>query len=481
MKKLSLLLLAGLTALASGAVGCEEPTAASAPPKTPKGPTAPPPAAPPVEEATTWSAPESHCPGMDPGADGSKHPGNMGMGMGPGMGMGMGPGMGPGMMGMGREHEKELAARLSEKNDAKLEIKASPKGVALESEGANAGRVLAGLAAATKKAIRIPTSHAWVPIYASVKEKDAEALIAEVAESAGLVLELKDGELVGEDAGKKHMMEMGKKQHEHMSMPLDSRVIVAKHPTETARVIASTLLSCRGHVTAVPSKGWVVVTDVAAVGERAQAVVESLDATPAKPGHWEWEPMRHHHFMGAMHMMMNRCMPHGPRAANATGNKTFADGNAAGDFLRTFAKAHKEDIVVGCGGDQPAFIVPKADEPVAKVAGELGFHAQKAGGFIAMPPGMMHEGGMPGGKPGEKGEKGGMPGGMMGGMAPEKIELATYQVSLPHDFAAVAAGVVGPDSSIEAFEPASMVAVTSHDPKARERFAKLLETWNTKK
>jgi hypothetical protein len=476
MKKLSLLLLAGLTALATGAVGCEEPTVASAPPKTPKAPTAPPPAAAPVEEATTWSAPESHCPGMDPGADGSKHPG-----MGMGMGMG-GPG---GMMGMPREHDKELAARLSEKNDAKLEIKAGPKGVALESEGANAGRVLAGLAAATKKAIHIPTSHAWVPIYASVKEKDAEALLNEVAESAGLVLELKDGELVGEDAGKKHMMEMGKKQHEHMSLPVDSRVIVAKHPTETARVIASTLLSCRGHVTAVPSKGWVVVTDVAAVGERAQAVVESLDTTPAKPGKWEWEPMRHHHFMGFMHMMQDRCMPHGPRAANATGNKTFADGNAAGDFLRTFAKAHKEDIVVGCGGDQPAFFVPKADEPVANVAGELGFRAQKAGGYLAMPPGMMHGmGGMPGGKPGEKpGEKGGPggPGGPGGMMMPEKIELATYQVSLPHDFAAVAAGVVGPDSSIEAFEPASMVAVTSHDPKSRERFAKLLETWNTKK
>ena len=66
-------------------------------------------------------------------------------------------------------------------------------------------------------------------------------------------------------------------------------------------------------------------------------------------------------------------------------------------------------------------------------------------------------------------------------MMPEKIELATYQVSLPHDFAAVAAGVIGPDASVEAFEPASMVAVTTHNPKTRERFAKLLETWSTKK
>ncbi len=472
MKKLSLLPFALFASLAIGAVGCEEPTAASAPPTTPKAPAAAPPPAAPVEEASTWSAPESHCPGMDPGAEGSKHPGMPGMGAG---GPGGGPMGGPGgMMGMAHEHEKELAARLSEKNDAKLEIKAGPKGVMLESEGANAGRVLAGLAAATKKSIRVPTSHAWVPIYASVKEKDADALLLEVAEAAGLVLETKDGELVGEDAGHKHMMEMAKKQHEHMSMPVDSRVIVAKHPTETARVIASTLLSCRGHVTAVPSKGWVVVTDIGEVSDRAQAVVESLDATPAKPGHWEWAPMRHHHFMGAMLMMHGMCMPHGPRAANAAANKTFADGTAAGDFLRTFAKAHKEDVVVGCGGDQPAFFVPKADAKLEDVSKELGFHAQKAGGFIAMPMG-MHEKGMPGGGPG------GGPGGAPPGMMPEKIELATYQVSLPHDFAAVAAGVIGPDASVEAFEPASMVAVTTHNPKTRERFAKLLETWSTKK
>jgi hypothetical protein len=439
-----------LVLLAIVAVGCES-GAAAPPPKTPKTATAQPPPAPPPEEASTWSAPEAHCPSMEHG-DGKGPMGEMGGHMG---------GMGPmGGMGMHREGEKHLELRMAEKNDAKLDVKAGAKGVSLESEGANVGRVLAAIAVASKKAVRVPSQHAWVPIYASVKEKDAAALLDEVAESAGLVLHDKDGELVAEDAGAKHMMELAKKHHEHMMMPIDSRMIPAKHPTEVARVLASTVLSCRGHVTAVPAKGMVVVSDVGPVGERAAQIVEALDASPAKASKWEWAPMRHHHFMPFMEFMHERCMPHGTRAPNGAAGKTWADGTAAGDFLRNFAKSKKEDIVVGCGGDAPAFIVPKPDEKLPQVAGELGFHAQKAGGWLAMPPG-MHERMPP------------MP-------PPEKIELATVQVAMPHDFAAVASGVVGPEASVEAYEPASMVVVTIPNAHARERFDKLLESWNKK-
>lgn len=466
MKQRTLFLsLVSVLSLASFSfAGCEEVTAGT-PPATPKGPTAPAAPAPPPEEATTWSAPEAHCPQMDPGAEGSRHPG---MGMGPG-----GPGMGRGGPGMGPMHD--LGGKLADKNDSKLEVKASAKGIALESEGAPAGRVLAGIAAASKKAIHVPLTHAWVPIYASVKEKDGEALLQQVAEAAGLKLENKNGEWTAEDAHAHHMREMSAKAHEHLAQPIDSRVIAAKHPTDVARVIAGTLLSCRGHVTAVPAKGFVVVTDLAQVGERAQAVIDSLEASPAKPGKWEWAPLRNHHFAGFMqHMkgMQGMCMPHGARAPNAAAGKTFADGTAAGDFLRVSAKARKEDVVVGCGGEAPAFFVPKADQKLPELAEALGFHQLKGGGWIAMPPGAKHEKGA--GKAPPPPEKGG---GMMR-PPPEKIELVSYQVTLPKDFAEVADGVLGNAGQAEAYLPASMVFVTTHDGKTRERFAKVLETWN---
>src|SRR5438552_3065175 len=65
--------------------------------------------------------------------------------------------------------------------------------------------------------------------------------------------------------------------------PLATRIVPAKHAGDAARVIAMTLLTCRGRVTAVPGHDLVAVTDVAEVLDHASEIVQTLDATPPKP------------------------------------------------------------------------------------------------------------------------------------------------------------------------------------------------------
>lgn len=258
---------------------------------------------------------------------------------------------------------------------APLSVKVGPAGIALESGGATAGRVLIALAEATRQPLRVRGYGGSVRIYAHVTGMPAEALRASVLAAAGLVLDREEGqEPAALDPGEAERLRRDRLLASLESAPLETRLVPARHPLEIAPVLARLALSCqRGEIVAAPGRSLLLIRDHAGALMRMEALVEALDAEPPRPFQIEASPIRGGAPFAIPEPDRRGCESIAARAApDLPAGKLSATGAAAGALLRELARRRGESVVVGCGGDQPAFLHTEGERSPARVAELLG-------------------------------------------------------------------------------------------------------------
>lgn len=331
---------------------------------------------------------------------------------------------------------------------APLTYKVTPAGITLDSEGASAGRVLSTIAAASKNGIEVHDVDASVPIYAHVHDQSFDSLVRSIAQAAGLEVV----EAPGSWSGKLTVVD-GHAQRQRVarvaefeSAPLETRVIAVQHPEPVAHVLALTLLSCRGLVTAAPQRSLIVVQDVGSQLDRIEQLVRTLDTTAARDIHFEVNGVPN--ALGAEAPLCMRAhaepAPNLPPSTSST-PVPAADGNAAGDVLLRASIAEGKDIIVGCGGDAPAYYAPSASG--AKVAD------------VAPAVGLVTLGGIVYGSIDLSLARANEATHIVHG----KRTLRAFTAQFPREVAAVASEMLGHRSGAVDYEPASMLLVLATD------------------
>jgi hypothetical protein len=258
---------------------------------------------------------------------------------------------------------------------APLSVTAGPAGVALESGGATAGRVLIALAKTTRRPLRVRGYGASVRIYAHVDGVPAEVLRASVLAAAGLVMDLENGsEPEALDPAEAERRRSARLASVDVGPgPLETRLVPARHPLEIAPVLARLVLSCpRGEIVAVPGRSLLVIRDQAGPLNRMDALVAAVEAEPFRPFQMEASSMRGSPF--ATPAPDHRgCESIAARAApDLQPHELSANGVAAGALLRELARRRGKNVVVGCGGDRPAFLHTEGELEPGRVAELLG-------------------------------------------------------------------------------------------------------------
>jgi hypothetical protein len=257
---------------------------------------------------------------------------------------------------------------------APLSVQVGPKGVSLEATGASAGRVLIGIAAATGQAMRVDGYGASVRIYAHVVDRPWEPLVDSIASAAGLEVRRAPGEdLVIVDPTEAVRLERSRRAGQIDLAPLETRVVPARHSAEAAPVLARLLLGCGGEIIAAPRSALIVLRDRGGNLDRMEALIQALERQP--PARIEMDldrppgPIRY----GVPDATRPSCdaIAEVPAPPLPEG-RLYAAGAAAGDVMRQIARAHGQDVVVGCGGDRPAFFWGAPGLDPGEVAPKIG-------------------------------------------------------------------------------------------------------------
>lgn len=361
-----------------------------------------------------------------------------------------------------------LGAAAHDKDDAPLTVTATvtagAKGITVETSGASAGRVLAAIALASKLPIEVHGAGASVRIYARVRGAQPEALLRTVAQVAGLEFAAANGTAGGFVVGHARTgpeIERRMRAARIASAALETRLLATRDAVAMANVLALTVLSCRGLVTAAPERGLVVVTDVREVLDRASQVADALDSAPPKPLRAEMDPVRG----PASRPRAPRCASVPVTAApNGAAGKLSAEGTAAGDLLVRVARAKNEDVVVGCGGDSPAYFAPgSASLSVADAARAVGMVAEGANAYASTELAVAqqaHAATAPAAR------------------ADEKHELRTFTAPHVRELAAAADDLLGDPAAAAAYEPASMLVVSASASEVAV-IERLVQAWTT--
>ena len=356
----------------------------------------------------------------------------------------------------------QVTATVPERNDAPLTVTTTAKGITLETSGASAGRVLAAVALASKASIEVQGAGASVRIYARVRDAQPEALLRSVAQVAGLefaTTSTQGGGFVVGPARTGREVDRRMRAARIASAALETRLFATRDAIAMANVLALTVLSCRGLVTAAPERGLVVVTDVREVLDRSAQVVDALDASTPKPLRAEMEPVRG----AATHPRASRCpnVPATP-APNGPAGKLSAEGSAAGDLVVRVARAKNEDVLVGCGGDLPAYFAPGATTPsVADAARAAGMTAEGTNAYASLDLAVAqqaHAGPSPSAR------------------ADEKHELRMFAAPHVRELAAAADDLLGDPAACAPYEPASMLVVSASASEVQV-IERLVQAW----
>ena len=348
---------------------------------------------------------------------------------------------------------------------APVEVKVGPAGLALESGGATAGRVLIALAEATRQPLRVRGYGASVRIYAHVDGMPAEALRASVLAAAGLVLDRQEGDVPAAlDPVEAERLQRNRRLASS-TYSVETRLVPARHPLEIAAVLARLLLSCgQGEIVALPGRSLVMIRDPAGSQQRMEALIAALDAE--LPGPFQLEA-------SSIPSSMRAGLPFAPAEPDRRGCESIAaraapdvppgersaNGAAAGAWIRELSRRRKKNVVVGCGGDRPAFLHTEGDLEPAQVAHLLGLWELDAITFGSLP--MVSE------RRRHEDEA----------QRPERpYRVQGYVASDAASLALVAERLLAPGGSAVAYRPASMVVVGGVEPYLGQA-KRLVEEW----
>ena len=327
---------------------------------------------------------------------------------------------------------------------APLKVQVTAKGITVDAEGATAGRVLTEIAAATKHGIEVHDAGAGVPIYAHIRDQSWDALVRSVAQAAGLdVVEPPDdksGKLTVLDGWTKRERDRRVRAAQISLTPVETRLIATKHAEAMAHVVAMTLLSCRGLVTAAPQRSVMVVRDYSSILDRIQDLAHALDASPAQNVKFDVDAIRSVEIAPAAHAPLCTRTRQDAAPNLPAGPALSAQGNAAGDLLQRAAVLQDKDVVIGCGGDAPAYYAANGGAAtLADMAAAVGL--VPLGGNVYGSSDLLTARAAESLKP------------------PTKHQLRSFVVADARELSAVTAEMIAHSSAAVAYEPESMLII----------------------
>jgi hypothetical protein len=258
------------------------------------------------------------------------------------------------------------AAPAPEEDDAPLTIQAGAGGLSLDTAGATAGRTLVEIAHAARQRLVVRGRGAGVRLYAHARPRPWRQLVDSIVRATAMeALTTDDGSLLILDPVEARDARRARLNAMIMLKPLETRMIPVAHPRAAAGVVRL-LLGCRGRVVAAPRRSVVLVRDVRENLDRAEKLLEQLEARRAVtlklPPSWRG---------GQPEPAIRPCARNVERASGRS-SATCSSGGAAGDLLRQLALARGEEILVGCGGDAPVYVAVGAALDLRQAAAAIG-------------------------------------------------------------------------------------------------------------
>jgi hypothetical protein len=352
-----------------------------------------------------------------------------------------------------------------EPDDATLTVAAVEAGLRVESRGARAGRLIVALGEAAGQAVLVRGRGAGVRIYAHVAGRPFDEVLSDVAGAAGMVVERRDAIVEVSDPDLWVRNERSRRAAQIALMPLETRVVGVESPQDAARVVAEILLSCRGRVTAAPERGVIVVTDIPPTLDRIEELLRVLEQpaavvqTPPDPRRVEGTDDRRGTYGVPDHWLPSCTFVPRAAASMLRDGQLLAEGQASGDLLLALAAREGQAVVVGCGGDLPAYVRPAEGAPLGDVAALLDLWPMSRNAYTSQEISLAFASQA-------TRESGG----------DESREVLVFEVPLPEALAQLAPSVVGEDVAVAAYPPTSAIVIggRARDLAMAER---LVEVW----
>ena len=257
-------------------------------------------------------------------------------------------------------------ARMDHVDDAPLHVSVGAHGFTLATRGATAGRVLVELARVAHREALVLDVGSTVRVWAQVDGRPFDEVAGAVARAAGLVL----FDEPAEPERRGTWMDPDRARALHRAelelSPLETRMLPSRTPRESARVLAAMTLSCAGSLVASPRTGFLVATDLAGNLHHTEALLADLERGAVDTVLFARDTPAPVSTDVACDAVASALAP------NLAPGATSATGSAAGDMLLSLATRSHASIVVGCGGDRPAFYLPSPGVTLEAAATALG-------------------------------------------------------------------------------------------------------------
>lgn len=255
-------------------------------------------------------------------------------------------------------------------DDAPLQVVLSDGRLTLDAQGAFAGRVLSALAGVGDESLFSMGRGAQVRIYAHVEDADRREVMRSVALSAGLVLVERNEVLEAIDPDEAVGRERRERARSICMGPTETRLIPTEHPLEVGRVVSEIMLSCRGRIVASPTRGAVMVTDLAVRVDRIEALILALERQQPGGGFARFQASEERRSSyGVPDHWLPACDLVGDSAPSVPPGTVNAEGHAVGSLLRAVAARSDSNVVVGCGGERAVFFNATPNQALSEVAG----------------------------------------------------------------------------------------------------------------
>lgn len=227
-------------------------------------------------------------------------------------------------------------------------VTVAPDGsINLDAAGVPAGLLLRRIGEASRVVVEVDGWGAYVPIYAHVEGMSFDALIERIAVAAGLrvlpgwgmvrVVDVRDAIRI--DRGRELQL---------ATEPLELRTYPVDHPTSLGRVVAQTVLSCRGRVVASEERKELLIIDTPSTLDEIEQLVTALTGGGDFARTWTTGARAR---AGVADPPARLC-PVQPRPA----------GTSAGEWLVSIAQRDHIDVVVGCGAQRGTGPLPDAPD-----------------------------------------------------------------------------------------------------------------------
>ncbi len=232
------------------------------------------------------------------------------------------------------------AAAAWDATNAPVTVKTAADGWSLQAAGAPLGAVAAELARATGKPLWAGGQGANVPIWARLENQEIEAIVERLASATGTeAVEDGVGYLFVHPQQAVEMRRADRAMRMQLA-PIEMRIIEAEQPAQVAPLLAWAALGCRGDLTSVPSRGWLIARETRQQMEDFDKLLDWATSEEDAKLDGKFALDRRITF-GVADAHASTCQPVVP--------PDDVGGRPVGEVVVSSVTG---DVVVGCGGDR---------------------------------------------------------------------------------------------------------------------------------